>query len=143
MLACGKSLWLGFPLYLAENPFVLIFSAAKHKDGGRKEDRTILPCIFPSIFLFLTFSPWLTSCDLCVRVFFSFFGKSQKKTHESINNRLALVMKSGKYTLGYKTVLKSLRSSKGLFHFLGLLLLPMALIWDPTFIDFLKLLMCL
>ena len=39
--------------------------------------------------------------------------KMQKKTHESINNRLALVMKSGKYTLGYKTVLKSLRSSKG------------------------------
>ncbi|RDX66513.1 60S ribosomal protein L30, partial [Mucuna pruriens] len=35
------------------------------------------------------------------------------KTHESINNRLAPVMKSGKYTLGYKTVLKSLRSSKG------------------------------
>ncbi|KAJ8646471.1 hypothetical protein MRB53_008219 [Persea americana] len=39
--------------------------------------------------------------------------KKSKKTHESINNRLALVMKSGKYTLGYKTVLKSLRSSKG------------------------------
>lgn len=39
----------------------------------------------------------------------------QKKSHESINNRLALVMKSGKYTLGYKTVLKSLRSSKGTF----------------------------
>lgn len=39
----------------------------------------------------------------------------QKKTHESINNRLALVMKSGKYTLGYKTVLRSLRSSKGSF----------------------------
>ncbi|KAK4784535.1 hypothetical protein SAY86_018903 [Trapa natans] len=38
---------------------------------------------------------------------------SQKKTHESINNRLALVMKSGKYTLGYKNVLKSLRNSKG------------------------------
>ncbi|KAL0431997.1 UNVERIFIED_CONTAM: 60S ribosomal protein L30 [Sesamum radiatum] len=37
----------------------------------------------------------------------------QKKTHESINNRLALVMKSGKYTLGYKTVLKTLRNSKG------------------------------
>ena len=37
----------------------------------------------------------------------------QKKTHESINNRLALVMKSGKYTLGYKTVLRSLRTSKG------------------------------
>ena len=39
----------------------------------------------------------------------------QKKTHESINNRLALVMKSGKYTLGYKTVLKTLRTSKGMF----------------------------
>ncbi|XP_031473109.1 60S ribosomal protein L30-like [Nymphaea colorata] len=38
--------------------------------------------------------------------------KKAKKTHESINNRLALVMKSGKYTLGYKTVLRSLRSSK-------------------------------
>ncbi|KAL4645454.1 hypothetical protein ACB092_02G236200 [Castanea dentata] len=36
-----------------------------------------------------------------------------KKTHESINNRLALVMKSGKYTLGFKTVLRSLRNSKG------------------------------
>ncbi|THU43927.1 hypothetical protein C4D60_Mb02t02010 [Musa balbisiana] len=35
-----------------------------------------------------------------------------KKSTESINNRLALVMKSGKYTLGYKTVLRSLRSSK-------------------------------
>lgn len=41
----------------------------------------------------------------------------QKKTHESINNRLALVMKSGKYTLGYKTVLKTLRSSKGIIMF--------------------------
>ncbi|XP_042494036.1 60S ribosomal protein L30-like [Macadamia integrifolia] len=39
--------------------------------------------------------------------------KKTKKTHENINNRLALVMKSGKYTLGYKTVLHSLRSSKG------------------------------
>ncbi|KAL0914853.1 hypothetical protein M5K25_015237 [Dendrobium thyrsiflorum] len=39
--------------------------------------------------------------------------KKTKKSTESINNRLALVMKSGKYTLGYKTVLRSLRSSKG------------------------------
>ncbi|XP_052187411.1 60S ribosomal protein L30 isoform X1 [Diospyros lotus] len=39
-------------------------------------------------------------------------SKKTKKTHESINSRLALVMKSGKYTLGYKTVLESLRSSK-------------------------------
>ncbi|RVW56071.1 60S ribosomal protein L30 [Vitis vinifera] len=40
-------------------------------------------------------------------------GKKTKKSHEGINNRLALVMKSGKYTLGHKTVLRSLRSSKG------------------------------
>lgn len=49
-------------------------------------------------------------------VFAPFFAL-QKKTHESINNRLALVMKSGKYTLGYKTVLKTLRNSKGGFPF--------------------------
>ena len=36
----------------------------------------------------------------------------QKKTIESINARLALVMKSGKYTLGYKSTLKSLRLGK-------------------------------
>ncbi|CAL5386146.1 unnamed protein product [Camellia sinensis] len=40
-------------------------------------------------------------------------AKKTKKTHESINNRLALVMKSGKFTLGYKTVLETLRNSKG------------------------------
>ncbi|KAK3205306.1 hypothetical protein Dsin_019352 [Dipteronia sinensis] len=40
-------------------------------------------------------------------------AKKSKKTHESINNRLALVMISGKYILGYKTVLTSLRNSKG------------------------------
>ncbi|CAN6583983.1 unnamed protein product [Malus baccata var. baccata] len=39
--------------------------------------------------------------------------KKTKKAHESINTRLALVMKSGKYTLGYKTVIDSLRNSKG------------------------------
>jgi large subunit ribosomal protein L30e len=39
--------------------------------------------------------------------------KKTKKTQESINNRLALVMKSGKYTLGYGTTLKSLRGGKG------------------------------
>ncbi|KAM0941051.1 putative ribosomal protein L30/YlxQ [Dioscorea sansibarensis] len=38
--------------------------------------------------------------------------KKTKKTNESINNRLALVMKSGKYTLGYKTVLRTIRNSK-------------------------------
>ncbi len=37
---------------------------------------------------------------------------SQKKSQESINSRLALVMKSGKFTLGLKTTLKCLRSGK-------------------------------
>lgn len=39
-------------------------------------------------------------------------SKKSKKSQESINSRLALVMKSGKYTLGYKTTLKTLRSGK-------------------------------
>lgn len=41
-------------------------------------------------------------------------GVLQKKNAEGINNKLQLVMKSGKYTLGYKTVLKTLRNSKGI-----------------------------
>lgn len=39
-------------------------------------------------------------------------SKKAKKSAEGINSRLAIVMKSGKFTLGYKTVLKSLRSGK-------------------------------
>ncbi|RMX48043.1 hypothetical protein pdam_00002618, partial [Pocillopora damicornis] len=35
-----------------------------------------------------------------------------KKAMESINSRLALVMKSGKFTLGYKSTLKTLRQGK-------------------------------
>ena len=35
--------------------------------------------------------------------------KKVKKSNESINSRLALVMKSGKYMLGYKQTLKTLR----------------------------------
>ncbi|XP_055696602.1 60S ribosomal protein L30 [Lutzomyia longipalpis] len=38
--------------------------------------------------------------------------KKQKKALESINARLALVMKSGKYCLGYKQTLKTLRQGK-------------------------------
>jgi hypothetical protein len=38
--------------------------------------------------------------------------KKSKKSQESINSRLALVMKSGKFTLGYKTTLKTLRNGK-------------------------------
>lgn len=67
----------------------------------------------------IVFNSWLISEGLpichCNRFFFtvltlllllSFF---QKKAMESINSRLALVMKSGKYVLGYKQSLKSLR----------------------------------
>ena len=39
-------------------------------------------------------------------------SKKAKKTMENINSRLALVMKSGKYTLGYKSTLKTLRQGK-------------------------------
>ncbi|KAF2088649.1 L30e-like protein [Saccharata proteae CBS 121410] len=38
--------------------------------------------------------------------------KKAKKNAEGINSRLALVMKSGKVTLGYKSTLKTLRSGK-------------------------------
>ncbi|OAA54787.1 60S ribosomal protein [Niveomyces insectorum RCEF 264] len=38
--------------------------------------------------------------------------KKSKKDANSINSRLALVMKSGKVTMGYKSTLKSLRSGK-------------------------------
>merc|ERR1711979_171408 len=38
--------------------------------------------------------------------------KKSKKSIESINTRLALVMKSGKYVLGYKQTLKTLRQGK-------------------------------
>jgi large subunit ribosomal protein L30e len=36
----------------------------------------------------------------------------KKKTGETINSKLALVMKSGKYTLGYRSTLKTIRSGK-------------------------------
>ncbi|KAM3075150.1 60S ribosomal protein L30 [Clarireedia jacksonii] len=39
-------------------------------------------------------------------------AKKAKKTADSINSRLALVMKSGKVTLGYQSTLKQLRSGK-------------------------------
>jgi large subunit ribosomal protein L30e len=38
--------------------------------------------------------------------------KKSKKDANSLNSRLALVMKSGKVVLGYKSTLKSLRSGK-------------------------------
>ncbi|KAJ3270298.1 60S ribosomal protein L30 [Borealophlyctis nickersoniae] len=38
--------------------------------------------------------------------------KVKKSASESINSRLALVMKSGKYVLGYSSTLKTLRQGK-------------------------------
>lgn len=38
--------------------------------------------------------------------------KGKKKNAENINSRLALVVKSGKYQLGYKQTLKTLRQGK-------------------------------
>jgi large subunit ribosomal protein L30e len=38
--------------------------------------------------------------------------RKSKKTSDTINSRLALVIKSGKVTLGFKSTLKSLRSGK-------------------------------
>ncbi|KAI8872442.1 60S ribosomal protein L30 [Ramicandelaber brevisporus] len=35
-----------------------------------------------------------------------------KKSHENINTRLALVMKSGKVSIGYKTTVKAIRNGK-------------------------------
>ena len=49
---------------------------------------------------------------------------SAKKAGENINSRIQLVMKSGKYTLGYKTTLKSLRSGKSKIVLLSSNLLP-------------------
>lgn len=39
--------------------------------------------------------------------------KKIKKSQESINSRLALAIKSGKYSLGYKSTLKTIRAGKG------------------------------
>ena len=43
-------------------------------------------------------------------------GKKKKAGTESINSKLALVMKSGKALLGYKSTLKSLRTGKCTCH---------------------------
>ncbi|KAK8807231.1 hypothetical protein WA158_003990 [Blastocystis sp. Blastoise] len=43
---------------------------------------------------------------------FNLITKISKKATEGINSRLQLVVKSGKYQLGYKSVLKTIRSDK-------------------------------
>merc|ERR1712030_267064 len=47
--------------------------------------------------------------------------KKVKKSNESINSRLALVMKSGKYFLGYKQTLKTLRNRKSEIEYYAML----------------------
>eukprot|EP01013_Petalomonas_cantuscygni_P043339 TRINITY_DN80_c0_g2_i1.p3 TRINITY_DN80_c0_g2~~TRINITY_DN80_c0_g2_i1.p3 ORF type:complete len:108 (-),score=23.44 TRINITY_DN80_c0_g2_i1:368-691(-) len=37
-------------------------------------------------------------------------GKKNKKSSDNINSKLQLVTKSGKYTLGYKSVLRAIRN---------------------------------
>merc|ERR1711918_212306 len=48
-------------------------------------------------------------------------SKKQEKAIESINSRLGLVMKSGKYTLGFKSTLKSLRQGKSEIEYYAML----------------------
>lgn len=43
--------------------------------------------------------------------------KKAAKSVESIASRLALVVKSGKYSLGYKSALKQMRNGKGQLTF--------------------------
>lgn len=43
--------------------------------------------------------------------------KKAAKSIESIASRLALVVKSGKYSLGYKSALKQMRNGKGQHRF--------------------------
>jgi hypothetical protein len=43
--------------------------------------------------------------------------KKAAKSIESIASRLALVVKSGKYSLGYKSALKQMRNGKGQYPF--------------------------
>merc|ERR1712070_688722 len=49
---------------------------------------------------------------VCVVLFTMAVTAGKKKKDSGINPKISLVMKSGKYTLGYKTVLKSLRGGK-------------------------------
>lgn len=46
--------------------------------------------------------------------------KKNKKDANSISSRLALVMKSGKVSLGYKSTLKALRTGKAKLVIIGM-----------------------
>merc|ERR1739848_462751 len=50
---------------------------------------------------------------ISLKFYLTNMAKKSKNASETINSRLQLVMKSGKYCLGYKQSLKKLRGSKG------------------------------
>lgn len=54
----------------------------------------------------------LPSANAASEADFTMAPKKAKKDANSINSKLALVMKSGKVTLGFRSTLKSLRSGK-------------------------------
>lgn len=64
------------------------------------------------VFYVLKISIWKKSCSVSVTSYSILNVQLQKKTADNINARLALVMKSGKYVLGYKQTLKTLRAGK-------------------------------
>jgi hypothetical protein len=67
-----------------------------------------------SPFLCCLFCSTMWSCSRFLRHVLYIAWHLQKKTAESINSRLALVMKSGKASLGYQQTLKALRDGKGM-----------------------------
>lgn len=62
--------------------------------------QSVVPCWMEMLIFFFSF------------FFFNFFVNEQKKTAENINTRLALVVKSGKFSLGLKSTLKTIRQGK-------------------------------
>merc|ERR1739848_754956 len=61
----------------------------------------------------------VTDIKSSTRTLITTMAPVKKKGNESINSRLALVMKSGKYTLGYRSTLKTLRQGKAKLVIIG------------------------
>lgn len=74
-------------------------------------------CLFVSLEIFITFLHFCCYCIVIAHLLtlngmFVCLWVLQKKSMESINSRLQLVMKSGKYVLGYKQSQKMIRQGK-------------------------------
>lgn len=67
----------------------------------------IIDCLYLECFNFFMY---VYFCEVTYNNAFLYLF--QKKSLESINSRLQLVMKSGKYVLGYKQTLKMIRQGK-------------------------------